>query len=904
MNPDPNRAKAIFLEAVEQHAPDRWPAFLEQACGGDADLRARVEQLLSAHQAVKSVKRDAAEPAAAPAATMDEPITERPGRIIGPYKLLQVIGEGGFGVVYMAEQEKPVRRMVALKIIKPGMDSAQVIARFESERQALAFMDHPNIAKVLDAGTMESPPPQPSPIKGEGDKSRQPGARDALPPGGGGLGWGGGRPYFVMELVKGVPITEFCDKNHMPAAERLKLFIDVCHAIQHAHHKGIIHRDIKPSNVMVTLHDGVPVVKVIDFGVAKAITQKLTERTLFTAYGQMIGTPVYMSPEQAEMSGLDIDTRSDIYSLGVLLYELLTGTTPLETKRLREAGYAEMQRMIREEEPPRPSTRLSSMRDSATILASKRGTDPRHLAQLLRGDLDWIAIKALEKDRNRRYASPGLFAEDIERYLRHEAILARPPSTAYKLRKFAQRNRAAVVTATLVAVALLIGTAVATWQAVMATRARQQALQALEEKEKARAAEAEERGRAQANEQKAVASAAAEKTAKDAALAREGETKAVLDFVQNRVFAAARPQGLEGGLGRDVTLRTAIDAALPFVDKTLSDQPLIEAQLRMTLGNSFWFLGEAKSAAEQYEAARTIYTKHRGAYHPDTLRSMNGLATSYDALGRHADALKLFEETLALQKAKLGTDHRDTLWTMHGIANSYTRLGRHGDALKLYEETLTLRKAKLGTDHPDTLWSMHGIANSYTRLGRYGDALKLYEETLALRKAKLGTDHPDTLWSMQAIANSYSALGRHADALKLYEETLALRKAKLGTDHPDTLFTMNNLAVCYTRLSRHADALKLHEETLALRKAKLGTDHPDTGATMYNIGCVHALLMPKSRDGAKEADLAMDWVKQGVAAGFKDVEQFKTDTDLDALRDREDFKKLLADLEAANKEKK
>src|SRR4029077_19948147 len=284
---------------------------------GDAALRRRVEELLKAHDQPDSFLD-------APAATLDvPPITEGPGTLIGPYKLLEQIGEGGFGIVFMAEQQQPVRRKVALKVLKPGMDSRQVIARFEQERQALALMDHPHIAKVLDAGATDS-----------------------------------GRPYFVMELVKGGPITEFCDTNHLPPEARLKLFLDVCHAVQHAHHKGIIHRDVKPSNVMVTLHDGVPVVKVIDFGVAKAIVQKLTERTLFTAYGQMVGTPAYMSPEQAEMSGLDIDTRSDVYSLGVLLYELLTGTTPLEGRRLRQAGYAEMQRLIREEEPPRPSTRL------------------------------------------------------------------------------------------------------------------------------------------------------------------------------------------------------------------------------------------------------------------------------------------------------------------------------------------------------------------------------------------------------------------------------------------------------------------------------------------------------------------------------------------------------------------
>jgi serine/threonine protein kinase/tetratricopeptide (TPR) repeat protein len=409
----------IFKAAVKLPSEQR-AAFLDSACGDNSALRQDLESLLQAHEASESFLGGLGDGRGMTGAY--RPVVEQPGTVIDSYKLLQQIGEGGFGIVYMAEQEKPVRRMVALKIIKPGMDTAQVIARFESERQALAIMTHPNIATVLDAGATES-----------------------------------GRPYFVMELVKGVPITEFCDKNHMPTEARLKLFLDVCHAIQHAHHKGIIHRDIKPSNVMVTLHDGIPVVKVIDFGVAKATVQKLTEKTLFTAYGQMIGTPAYMSPEQAEMSGLDIDTRSDVYALGVLLYELLTGTTPLETKRLREAGYAEMQRLIREEEAPRPSTRLSSLGDSATVLAGNRGLDVKRLAQLLAGDLDWLVMKALEKDRNRRYGSPGNFAEDIERFLKREAILARPPSPAYKLKKFVQRNRAAVLTTSVLALVILVG---------------------------------------------------------------------------------------------------------------------------------------------------------------------------------------------------------------------------------------------------------------------------------------------------------------------------------------------------------------------------------------------------------------------------------------------------------------
>jgi serine/threonine protein kinase len=420
--------RSVFIEALEKTNAAERAAYLDAVCGRDAGLRARIEKLLAAHEAAGGILD---RPAMTEEATGPyRPITEGPGTVISPYKLLQKIGEGGFGVVYMAEQTQPVRRMVALKIIKPGMDTAQVIARFEAERQALALMDHPHIAKVFDAGATDS-----------------------------------GRPYFVMELVKGVPITAFCDQNHLAPEVRLRLFLDVCHAIQHAHHKGVIHRDIKPSNVMVTLHDGVPVVKVIDFGVAKATVQPLTERTLFTAYCQMIGTPAYMSPEQAEMSGLDIDTRSDVYSLGVLLYELLTGTTPLEGKRLRAAGYAEMQRLIREEEAPRPSTRLSSLGDSATVMAGNRGLDVRRLVQLLAGDLDWVVMKALEKDRNRRYSTPGNFAEDVERYLRREAILARPPSAVYKLRKFAQRNRAAVLTAAAVAAALLAGTAAATYSA-------------------------------------------------------------------------------------------------------------------------------------------------------------------------------------------------------------------------------------------------------------------------------------------------------------------------------------------------------------------------------------------------------------------------------------------------------
>jgi eukaryotic-like serine/threonine-protein kinase len=476
--------EAIFRAALEKTDPVERAVYLDHTCGDNLTLRQSVEALLMAHeqragslkpharQADAGPTADSGEPAVGTTqsmASMPHPIIEGAGSRIGPYKLLQEIGQGGMGSVFMAEQEHPIRRRVALKIIKLGMDTDQVIARFESERQALALMDHPNIAKVLDAGATES-----------------------------------GRPYFVMELVKGVPITEYCDKNHLLPEARLNLFIEVCNAIQHAHHKGVIHRDIKPSNVMVTLHDGMPVVKVIDFGLAKATVQRLTEKTMFTTYGQMVGTPAYMSPEQAEMSGLDIDTRSDVYSLGVLLYELLTGTTPLEAKRLRQAGYAEMQRLIREEEPQRPSTRLSSLADFATVLAGHRGLHVKQLVHLLAGDLDCVVMKSLEKDRNRRYGTPGNFAEDIERYLHREAVLARPPSTIYRLTKFTERNRATVLTGVAIAALLILGIVISTWQAVRATRAELNAIAERDEKEQARVAEASARQRAADNEKKAL----------------------------------------------------------------------------------------------------------------------------------------------------------------------------------------------------------------------------------------------------------------------------------------------------------------------------------------------------------------------------------------------------------------
>ena len=484
------QVEALF-DAVRQLAsPAARRAFLDQACAEDAQLRARVEALLSAQPDAEKFFSEIAPFATTSLADSERAATrtgslgaslregesvliEGPGSRIDRYKLLQKIGEGGCGVVYMAEQDKPVHRRVALKIIKLGMDTKSVIARFEAERQALAMMDHPNIARVLDAGATET-----------------------------------GRPYFVMELVRGVKITEYCDQNHLDTRQRLDLFIQVCHAIQHAHQKGVIHRDIKPSNILVTLHDGVPVPKVIDFGIAKAIEGKLTDQTLFTAYEQVIGTPAYMSPEQAEMSGLDIDTRSDIYSLGVLLYELLTGRTPFDPKKLLQSGLDEMRRTLREKEPQRPSIMLTTLQGKElTAIAEQRHAESPKLVSLLRGDLDWIVMKALEKDRRRRYETANGLAVDINRYLNNEPVMARPPSRLYRFQKLVRRNKIVFAAGAAVAAALIIGLGTSTWLFVMERNARQWAVAAeqqqsrlRQEAELARANEAELRRQAEARE--------------------------------------------------------------------------------------------------------------------------------------------------------------------------------------------------------------------------------------------------------------------------------------------------------------------------------------------------------------------------------------------------------------------
>ncbi|MEX0676639.1 MAG: protein kinase [Pirellulales bacterium] len=526
MNGSDAQILSIFADALECDSPEARARHLDGACGDDTALRAQIEALLEAHHEAGDFLKGRDSPA--DFASMADPASQASGTIIGPYKLLEQIGEGGMGAVYLADQQTPVHRRVALKIIKPGMDTRRVIARFEVERQALALMDHPNIARVLDAGAT--------------------GPESGCP----------GRPYFVMELVHGVPITEYCDQNNLTVCQRLELLISVCHAVQHAHQKGIIHRDIKPANVLVTLHDGQPMPKIIDFGVAKAIHQQLTQKALFTSFHQMVGTPLYMSPEQAEMSSVDIDTRSDVYSLGVLLYELVTGTTPFDTERLRAAPYDEIRRIIREEEPPHPSTQFSTLDDGRTAVAARRSIDADRLYRLLRGDLDWVVMKALEKDRARRYETADALARDIQRFLADQPVEACPPSVAYRFRKFARRNRVALFTTVLVSAALVVGTVVSTWQAIRATRAEGEQVRLRNEAVTAQANETHLRERAESERRSAERMLALQQTHRAAERLEQGDAVGLLELVTARQTAEQDPS-----LARDIeSLWSRWDAVL------------------------------------------------------------------------------------------------------------------------------------------------------------------------------------------------------------------------------------------------------------------------------------------------------------------------------------------------------
>jgi serine/threonine protein kinase/tetratricopeptide (TPR) repeat protein len=770
MTEPPLPEESIFAQALEITSAAERAAFLDRACGHDQALRAAVEALLRTEER----SGDLLDLPENVPFTTDLPAREGSGTFIGPYKLLEPIGEGGMGTVWMAEQTDPIQRRVAVKVVKEGMDSRQVLARFEAERQALAVMEHPHIAKVLDAGKTSS-----------------------------------GRPYFVMELVKGKPITNYCDEKCLGVQERLVLFGDVCRAVQHAHQKGIIHRDLKPSNVLVAPYDGKPVVKVIDFGVAKATGQRLTDKTLFTGFGALVGTPEYMSPEQAEINNQDVDTRSDIYSLGVLLYELLTGSTPLTRKRIKEAAILEVLRVIREEEPPRPSTRLSESKDSLPSISAQRQTEPAKLTKLVRGELDWIVMKALEKDRNRRYETANGFAADVERYLADEPVQACPPSAWYRFRKFARRNRAALATASVVAASLIAGVVGLATVAGVQVRANV-ALR-----------------KASAATEKALIETKEAKQATEVALGQSEELRRQAEAVSQFLVEAFRsPDPSQDG--RQVKVADVLDRASARLDQEFAGSQATKGALLQALGLTFRGLGLYDRAVSLLTRALAVRESALRPDHPDTLKSRYDLAGAYQSAGRLPEAIALHEATLKLREAKLGHDHPDTLKSRNNLANNYYLAGRFSEAIALHEGTLKLREAKLGPDHDDTLTSRINLANAYSTAGRLSEAIALHEAVRNLMEARLGLDHPDTLNSRTNLAVAYQDSGRTSEAIALHEATLKRLEAKLGPDHPFTLHARNDLADAWKDAGRFSEAIALHQSTLKLREARLGPDHPDT----------------------------------------------------------------------------
>jgi serine/threonine protein kinase/tetratricopeptide (TPR) repeat protein len=740
-----------LFESASELEPDQRSALLDRECADDPTVRREVEAMLALDSDPSSFLESPALGEGlglAAADTLDlGPAECEPGRRIDEYLIRETLGEGGAAVVYLAEQEEPVRRRVALKVIKPGMDSRQVIARFEAERQALAMMDHVGVAKVFDAGSTEA-----------------------------------GRPYFVMEHVPGISITEHCDRHRLNIEDRLRLFMQVCEAVQHAHQKGIIHRDLKPGNVLVLTKDGQAIPKVIDFGVAKALHQRLTERTIFTEQGQLIGTPAYMSPEQAEMSAQDIDTRSDIYALGVLLYELLTGALPFDPKTFREAGFGKIQRIIRDEEPPKPSTRLTSNGDGSTTHAQVCRAEPRSLIRALRGDLDWIVMKCLEKDRTRRYETAHGLALDIRRHLQHEPVQAGPPSRGYRLRKFVRRNRAAVAAGVMVAISLIAAAGVSVSFAL---------------------SEAQQRDIAQA----------------------------INEFLNNDLLAAVAPSA-ERGKGRDVLMRDVLDEAARRIEDAsgvggrFEDKALVEAAIRETLGETYWALGEYPAAELHLQRAWELRRRVLGEEHPDTLSPMHSLADLYGYRG-NSEAESLLLKTIELEKRVLGEKHRDTLRSMGNLAGLYGARGRHGEAESLLLKTIELQKQVLGEEHPDTLSSMFLLAIQYWLQGRYEEAESLYPEIIDLQTRDLGEEHPDTLLSMLNLANVYAVQGRFDEAESLCLETLKISRRVLGEEHPDTLMIMNNLAYLYAWAGRYEQAESLAGRALEISGNVLGETNPN-----------------------------------------------------------------------------
>jgi eukaryotic-like serine/threonine-protein kinase len=697
-------------------------------------------------------------------------------RTIGPYHLLQKIGEGGMGEVWVAEQEKPIQRRVALKLIKAGMDTRQVIARFESERQALAMMDHPAIAKVFDAGETED-----------------------------------GRPYFVMEYVQGIPITAYCDQNRLTTQERLEIFMRVCEGVQHAHQKAIIHRDLKPSNILVAVQGETAVPKIIDFGVAKATAQSLTERTMFTELGMMVGTPEYMSPEQAEMTGQNVDTRTDIYSLGTILYELLVGALPFDSKELRQAGYDEIRRRIREVDPPRPSTRLSTMGEASTVLAQKRRTERPALIRQIRGDLDWITMKTLEKDRTRRYGTPSDLAADIDRYLHHQPVVARPPSTLYKGKKFVRRHRFGVGVATAIALLLVAFSVVTAMQSRRIARERDRANQ-------------------------------------------EAETsKQVSDFLVS-LFEVTDP---EEGRGRDISAREILDQGSQRIAAELREQPAIKATMLNTMGKVYRNLGLYDKASDLTQEGLDIRQKMYPEDSREVADSLSMLGVVKMDKGDYAAAQTLMTRALEIQRKTLGPENLAVAESLNNLGSLRFTAGDWNGAEPYFRDSVALHRKLLGNDNLPLASTLNNLAMVLSRQEKFEESDTLYRESLAIRRKLLDGDHPQIAQSVNNIAMNYLRQRKYAQAEPMFQEALAINRKALGEVHPVVTSNLNNLALVYLNQGQLDKAEEYFRQALELDRKVYGENHPQVAQSLQSLGA--ALLREKKY---KEAELSL---RQAIA---------------------------------------